>query len=73
MLRMKNQIGNITSTMKVSEFIHILEGVKRNFGDLPVWGECDECNTSDMYVWVLTAANEMEAVIIQVSGTGLEE
>jgi hypothetical protein len=69
----KNQAGKMTSTMKVSEFIHILEGVKKEFGDLPVWGECDECASSDMYVWVLTAATEMEAVIIQVSGTGLED
>ena len=69
----KNQVGKMSSTMTVSEFIHILEGVKRKHGDLPVWGECDECATTDMYVWVLTAANEMDAVIIQLSGTGLEE
>jgi hypothetical protein len=65
----KSQVGKMTSTMTVSEFIRILEGVKREFGDLPVRGECENCTTSDMYVWVLTAASEMEAVIIQVSET----
>lgn len=68
----KKQIGNMSSIMSISEFIHILEGVKKDFGDLPVWGECENCTSSDMYVFVLTAANETEAVIIQVSG-GLEE
>jgi hypothetical protein len=65
----KNQIGKMTSTMTVSEFIHILEGVKKKFGDLPVLGECEDCTASDMYVWVITAADETEAVIIGLSST----
>jgi hypothetical protein len=69
----KNQTGNMYNPMKVSDLINILEAVKSRHGDLPVWGECDECASSDMLVWVLTAASEMDAVIIQVSGTGLEE
>ena len=69
----KNEAGAMTSTMKVSDLINILEAVKQEHGDLPVWGECENCTSEDMYVWVLTAASEMDAVIIQVSGTGLEE
>lgn len=69
----KNKTGKMTSTMKVSEFIDILEAVKKEHGDLPVWGECERCGTSDMSVWVLTAATEMDAVVILVSDTGLEE
>jgi hypothetical protein len=61
------------STMNLSEFIQILDGVKNKYGDLPVLGECDECQRTSLSVWVLTAANEMEAVIIQVSGYGTEE
>jgi len=72
-MRNRNKNGTMYSPMKVSDLINILEAVKYRHGDLPIWGECDECTSSDMYVWVLTAATEMEAVIIQVSGTGLEE
>jgi hypothetical protein len=66
-------VGSMSSTMKVSEFINILQGVQRMHGDLPVWGECGECQTSDLFVWVLTAANEMDAVIIQVSDIGEDD
>jgi hypothetical protein len=66
----KSGVGSASSTMKVSELIKILESVKRMYGDLPVWGECGECQTADLYVWVLTAASEMDAVIIQVSSLG---
>ncbi len=69
----KNQVGKTSSTMTVSQLIHVLELVEHDFGDLPVWGECDECGCSDMYVWLLNAKNETEALIIQVSGTGLED
>jgi len=70
---MSNQTGKMTSTMNISEFISILENVKKRYGNLPVWGECEDCGTIDMDVWVLTAANEMNAVIIQVSSRNLEE
>lgn len=70
---MKKSAGRMYSTMKVSELINILESVKRKYGDLPVWGECNDCTTSDMNVWVLTAATEMDAVIIQVSSDQLDE
>lgn len=69
----KSRTGTMSSTMKVSELIYILEEVKHEHGDLPVRGECFECQTSDLSVWVLTAANEMDAVIIQVSDMGLED
>ncbi len=65
----KNQIGVMKSTMTISEFIRILEGAKKNFGDLPVLGECEDCTRGDMYVWVLTAADETEAVIIRLSSS----
>jgi len=29
-----------SSEMKLSEFIKILNGVKKMYGDLLVWGEC---------------------------------
>jgi hypothetical protein len=53
--------------MKLSEFISILERVKKEHGDLPVVGECEECQRTDLTVWTLTGASEMEKVIIQVS------
>jgi hypothetical protein len=58
-----------SSEMKLSEFIKILNGVKKMYGDLLVWGECEECGASDLYVWTLTS-NQESWVTIQVSGNG---
>lgn len=68
------KIGNkMYNPMNISQLINILESVKKEYGDLPVWGECDNCTTEDMQVWVVTSATKMDALTIQVSGNELEE
>lgn len=61
-----------SSEMKISDFIKILNDVKKMYGDLLVWGECEECGASDLYVWTLTLDQE-SWVILQVSGNGEDE
>ena len=59
--------------MKISEYIAILKRVKKEYGDLPVEGSCEECGSSGLNVWTMWGP-DLGHVEIQVSSlTGEEE
>lgn len=57
------------SNMKVSDIIHIMEKIQKTQGDIEVVGECEDCTTTDMNIYILTNSEENKCWI-QVSSPG---
>lgn len=54
-----------SSTMKISDLQHILEKVKERYGDVEIRGECADCASLDMEIFVLSSDFD-KTVVIQV-------
>jgi hypothetical protein len=53
--------------MKISDLINILKKIQEKQGDLQIVGECADCATSNMQVWVITDSDNNETCWIQVN------
>lgn len=58
--------------MKISELRHILKQVEKRHGDVEIRGECSDCTSSDMEIFVLSSDHD-NSVVIQVGSYPLIE
>jgi hypothetical protein len=56
--------------MKVSQMINIMQKILETQGDLTIIGECADCTTDNMDVWVMTDNDNNETCWIQVATPG---
>lgn len=54
--------------MRISELVSILLAAKEYQGDAEVIGECDDCQTTDLDVFVLTDTKNLDSIVLQVGG-----
>ncbi len=59
-------------TMKTSDIIRIMKVVQKKFGNIDVVGECADCTTNDMDIYILTMEKGATKCYIQVSTPGEE-
>lgn len=47
-------MSTINSNMNVSDILRIFKKIEDEYGDIPVIGECEDCTSSDMSIFILT-------------------